>query len=82
MFYFASCKDIVGKRDYLVANTEKRIEEYCGEDKEIIAWYTNPTPIMVCHHFIWVGDGKRPPLLNISRPFKYGDPKKWRWTPS
>ena len=81
MFYFASCKDTVGKRDYLVADSEKGIEEYC-EDKEIVAWYTNPTPIMVAHHFIWVGKGKRPPMLNISRPFKYGDPKKWRWTPS
>jgi len=79
--YYASCKDIVGKRDYLVADSEKSIEEYC-KDKEIIAWYTNPTPIMVSHHFIWVGKGKRPPILNISRPFKYGDPKKWRWTPS
>ena len=80
-FNFASCKDIVGKREYLVAESEQSIEKYCV-DKEIIAWYTNPTPIMVAHHFVWVGEGKRPPLLNISRPHKYGDPKQYRWTPS
>jgi hypothetical protein len=81
-YHFASCKDTVGKREYLVADSEQGIEKYCANAKEIIAWYTNPDPIMVCHHFTWVGNGRRPPIFNISKPFKYGDPKKYRWTPS
>ena len=86
-FVYASSKDINGKREYLVALTEKEIEVYCengvlGNEKEILAWYSNPTPIMVAHHFTWVGKGKRPAILNISKPFKYGDPKQYRWTPS
>lgn len=80
--YYASCKDIVGKREYLVAENEEEIQEYCGEKKELLHWYTNPTPIMVCHHFIWVGKGKRPPILSISKPFKYGSTgKEGKWTP-
>ena len=75
-FIFASCKDINGKIEYLVAPSEEDIEVYCengvlGYDKEILAWYSNPTPIMVAHHFIWVGKARRPAILNISRPFDY-----------
>ena len=92
-FVYASSKDINNVREYLVALTEKEIEDYCTgkhkrqpdlfhPEKEIVAWYNNPTPIMVAHHFTWVGKGKRPPMLNISRPFKYGDPKLWKWTPN
>ncbi len=78
---FASCKDINGTIEYIAAYSEEEIEVYCengvlGHDKEILAWYTNPTPIMVCHHFAWVGSGKRPTVMNISKPFNYnvGDP--------
>ena len=80
-FIYASSKDINGKREYLVAPTEEDIETYCkngllGYDKEILAWYTNPTPIMVSHHFTWVGKGKRPAILNIARPHDYNNPGK------
>lgn len=80
-FIYASCKDRSGKIEYLVAPTEKDIEVYCengvlGYDKEILAWYINPTPIMVAHHFDWVGKDRRPAILNISRPHNYGNPGK------
>ena len=80
-FVYASCKDNDGKIEYLVAPSEEDIEVYCengvlGYDKEILAWYSNPTPIMITHHFKWVGSGKRPTVMNISKPFNYnvGDP--------
>lgn len=80
-FIYASCKDINGKIEYLVAPTEKDIEVYCengllGYDKEILHYYINPTPIMVSHHFIWVGKHRRPPILSISKPHDYSDPTK------
>ena len=73
---FASCKDINGKIEYIAADSEDEIEVYCengvlGSEKELLHWYTNPTPIMVSHHFVWVGKGKRPPQMKISRPFNY-----------
>ena len=54
-FIYASCKDINGKIEYLVAPSEEDIETYCengvlGPEKELLAWYSNPTPIMVAHH--------------------------------
>ena len=80
-FTYASCKDINGKIEYLVAPSEKDIERYAengvlGAEKEILAWYINPTPIMVAHHFIWVGKDKRPPILNISKPHNYENPNE------
>ena len=79
--HFASCKDINGTIEYICASTEDEIEVYCANgvlrpEKELLAWYTNPTPIMVSHHFKWVGKGRRPPQLSISKPFNYnvGDP--------
>ena len=80
-FIYASCKDVNGKIEYLVAPSEEDIEVYCengvlGYDKEILAWYSNPTPIMVAHHFVWVGTGRRPAILNISLPHDYNDPLK------
>ena len=91
-FYFASCKDANIIREYLVAQSEKEIEDYCMgrhvrqpdllyKEKAIVAWYTNPTPIMVAHHFKWVGKDKRPPILNISKPFNYDGAKTYKWTP-
>ena len=73
---FASCKDISGKIEQIAADTEHEIGVYCengvlGSEKELLHWYTNPTPIMVAHHFEWVGKGKRPPQMQISRPFNY-----------
>jgi len=80
-FIYASCKDVNGKMEYLVARSEEDITVYCeggvlGHDKEIIAWYTNPTPIMVCHHFTWIGEERRPAILNIARPHDYKNPTK------
>ena len=79
---FASCKDINGKIEYIAADDENDIEVYCengilGHDKAILHWYTNPTPIMVSHHFEWVGQGNRPPQMRISIPFynEKADPK-------
>ena len=73
---FASCKDVNGRIEYIAASTEDEIEVYCeggvlGHDKAILHWYTNPTPIMVSHHFEWVGQGNRPQQMQISRPFNY-----------
>ena len=73
---FASCKDINGKIEYIAAYSEGDIEVYCengvlGAEKELLAWYTNPTPKMVAHHFEFVGKGKRPAVMQISRPFNY-----------
>tara|TARA_B100001245_G_scaffold167161_1_gene126488 strand:+ start:170 stop:448 length:279 start_codon:yes stop_codon:yes gene_type:complete len=73
---FASCKDINGAIEYIAAYSEEEIEVYCENgvlrpEKEILAWYTNPTPIMVSHHFEFVGKGKRPAVMQISRPFNY-----------
>tara|TARA_B100001245_G_scaffold230663_1_gene210554 strand:- start:3666 stop:3938 length:273 start_codon:yes stop_codon:yes gene_type:complete len=86
-FIYASCKDVNGKIEYLVAPSEEDIEVYCeggvlGHEKAIQAWYSNPTPIMVAHHFVWVGKERRPAILNISRPHNYDDPtakpiEKW-----
>lgn len=84
---FASCKDSKGAIEYLAADTEKAIEDYCAgkhvkqpdllyKEKAIVAWYTNPTPIMVAHHFDWVGKGRRPALLTISKPHDYSNPTK------
>ena len=80
-FIYASSKDVNGKIEYLVAPTEEDIEIYCengvlGHVKEILAWYSNPTPIMVTHHFTWVGEGKRPAILKIARPHDYKNPTK------
>ena len=80
-FVYASCKDINGSIEYLVAPSEEDIEIYCengvlGAEKEIRAWYSNPDPIMVCHHFIWVGKDRRPAILNISLPHDYENPTK------
>ena len=75
-FAFAVAKDADNKREYLVSNTEEEIEQYCKNNLEILNWAVNPTPIMVAHHFIWVGKEKRPPILNISRPFDYENPNK------
>jgi hypothetical protein len=80
-FIYASCKDINGNREYLVGPSEDDIEVYCengllGHEKEILNYYTNPDPIMVCHHFTWVGTERRPPILCISKPHDYDDPFK------
>ena len=89
-FYFASSKDVNNVREYLVAQSEKDIEDYCMgrhidqpdlfyKEKEIVAWYTNPTPIMVAHHFKWVGKRRNPFVIAI--PFEYGVPiEKQKWT--
>lgn len=74
--HYASCKDENGTIEYICASTESELEVYCengvlGAEKELLAWYTNPTPIMVSHHFKWVGKGRRPPQLSISREFNY-----------
>jgi len=75
-FIYASCKDINGIIEYLVAPSENDITEYTNE-KEILHYYTNPDPIMVAHHFKWIGSSRRPPMLNISTPFynEKADPK-------
>ena len=70
-FAFAVAKDADNKREYLVSNTEEEIEQYCKNNLEILNWAVNPTPIMVAHHFKWVGKGRRPSQLVISRPFNY-----------
>ena len=80
-FIYASCKDINGKIEYLVAPTEKDIEIYCengvlGYEKALLHYYINPDPITVCHHFIWVGKHRRPPILSISKPHDYSNPTK------
>ena len=80
-FIYASCKDINGKIEYLVAPVVEDIEVYCengvlGNEKAILNYYTNPDPIMIAHHFVWVGKERRTAILNISLPHDYNDPFK------
>tara|TARA_Y100000593_G_C4221428_1_gene292065 strand:- start:564 stop:842 length:279 start_codon:yes stop_codon:yes gene_type:complete len=75
-FEFAVAKDAENKREYLVADTWEEIDQYCGNNLEVINYAVNPTPIMVAHHFKWVGKGKRPAQLVISKPFNYANPNE------
>ena len=46
---------------YLVADTNEEIDSYCVEKKlEVVNRPKYVDPIMVCHHFIWVGKRRRP----------------------
>ena len=50
----------------------EEIETYCqGNDLEILSRPKYVEPAMVAHHFIWVGKEKRPPIIEISTPYKY-----------
>jgi hypothetical protein len=70
MTAFANAKDKENSRIYLIADTEDQIESHCLErEYEIISKPKYVEPGMVCHHFEWVGDGPRPPIWTISRPY-------------
>ena len=54
---------------YLFADSIEEIETYCEQnDLTIIATPEYVDPNMVCHHFLWIGEGEQPPLWKISKP--------------
>ena len=53
-------------------NFKKSYLKYCEDnDLEIIARPEYVEPAMLAHHFIWVSEGKKPAILEISRPYRY-----------
>ena len=65
-------KDQNNEKVYLVSYLEEEIDAYCREnDLEILSKPKYVEPAMVSHHFLWVGKDKKPPILEISRPYKY-----------
>jgi hypothetical protein len=72
MFYYAVAVDSENVRNYLVAHSEQEIDSHCVENNySILAKPKYVEPGMVAHNFIWVGEGKRPALLAISKPHNY-----------
>ena len=72
MFSYAVVKDEDNEKRYFVSNTLEEINAHCAENNlEIIGRPEYVEPGMVAHHFIWLGEDKRPPILEISRPYKY-----------
>ena len=65
-------KDKDNEKSYLVSNCIEDIDQYCKDnDLEIIAQPEYVEPAMLAHHFIWVSEGKKPAILEISRPYRY-----------
>ena len=72
MFSYAVAKDEDNEKRYFVSNSPEEINTHCSENNlEIIGRPDYVEPGMVAHHFIWIGEEKRPPVLEISRPYKY-----------
>tara|TARA_B100000700_G_scaffold206335_1_gene226844 strand:+ start:577 stop:795 length:219 start_codon:yes stop_codon:yes gene_type:complete len=72
MFYYAVAVDSENVRNYLVANSEQEIDTHCVKNNyKVLAKPKYVEPGMVAHNFIWVGVGKRPALLDISKPHNY-----------
>ena len=72
MFYYAVAVDTENVRNYLVANSTQDIDAHCIQNNyKIIGRPKYVEPGMVAHNFIWVGKGKRPALLDISKPHNY-----------
>ena len=72
MFSYAVAKDQDNEKRYFVSYSHEEINAHCSENNlEIIGRPEYVEPGMVAHHFIWIGEDKRPPLLEISRPYKY-----------
>ena len=83
-FVFCTAKDNSdGKLYYYTANTKEELKDHCMDNiKHITGYVTNPAPFMVIHHFEWVGSGRRPAIMQVSKPFRYSDPnyvppEKW-----
>ena len=72
MFYYAVAVDAENVRNYLVADSDQEIDSHCTENNyKILGRPKYVEPGMVAHNFIWVGEGKRPALLDISKPHNY-----------
>ena len=72
MFSYVVAKDQDNEKSYFVSYSLEEIDIHCKENNlEIIGRPNYVEPGMVAHHFIWVGKDKRPPVLEISRPYKY-----------
>jgi hypothetical protein len=70
MTAYANAKDQDNGRKYLVADSSEEISKYCIENNlEIISEPHYVEPGMVCHHFDWVGNRRRPAIFKISRPY-------------
>ena len=71
-FVFCTAKDSDCKLYYYAANTKEHLKNHClDKTLEILGYPTNPAPFIVTKHFEWVGDGKRPALMQVSKPFNY-----------
>tara|TARA_B100000941_G_scaffold267206_1_gene223022 strand:+ start:126 stop:347 length:222 start_codon:yes stop_codon:yes gene_type:complete len=56
----------------LVSYHEEEIDAYCIEnDLEVLSKLKYLEPAIISHHFLWVGKDQKPPILEISRPYKY-----------
>ena len=52
--------------------SDQEIDSHCTENSfKILGRPKYVEPGMVAHNFIWVGEGKRPALLDISKPYNY-----------
>ena len=72
MFSYCVTKDKDNEKVYLVSYHEEEIDAYCKEnDLEVLSNPKYVEPAMVSHHFLWVGKDQKPPILEISRPYKY-----------
>ena len=72
MFSYCVAKDKENEKIYLVSSSLEDINTYCqGNDLEILSRPKYVEPAMVAHHFIWVSKEKRPPIIEISTPYKY-----------
>ena len=72
MFCYAVAVDSENVRNYLVAKSDQEIDSHCTENSfKILGRPKYVEPGMVAHNFIWVGEGKRPALLDISKPYNY-----------
>ena len=72
MFYYAVAVDTENVRNYLGANSDQEIDSHWTEyNYKILGRPKYVEPGMVAHNFIWVGKGKRPALLDISKPHNY-----------
>ena len=68
---FSHCFTKDNEKVYLVSYL-KEIDAYCKEnDLQVLSKPKYAEPDMVSHHFLCVGKDKKPPILEISRPYKY-----------
>ena len=69
------CKavDMLGNYHFLAADTEEELEQHCARKDElaIVNYAYNITPIMVSHHFTWVGKRRNPFVISKRKHSDY-----------